>query len=181
VSTVTATHVAVLRGINVGGHNKVPMAELRALLTGLGYTDVRTHLQSGNVVFRAPGTAVPGELGAAIADGIVAELGVSVAVLVRTAAELRDVVAANPLPTHEPARLLVLFLDPAIDPAGLAVDRERYAPEQFAVRPGEIYLYCANGILESALVKEFSDRRLGCAVTARNWNTVTRLAELLDR
>ena len=146
-----SSYVALLRGINVGGHNRVPMAELRAGLAGLGYSDVRTHLQSGNVVFRAPMAA-------------------------------DDEFAGNPLETTEPARLLVLFLSAVPEPARLAgIDPARYLPERFALRPTEIYLYCAVGIIESPLLKVFTDKRLGCAVTARNWNTVTRVAELLDR
>jgi uncharacterized protein (DUF1697 family) len=174
-------YVALLRGINVGAHNRVAMADLRALMSGLGYRDVRTHLQSGNVVFRAP-PASTAELEEAIAERLAAELGLPVAVLVRTGDEVRDVVAGNRLPTHEPSRLMVLFLSGPPAPGRIeAIDPDRYAPEQFAVRDTEIYLYCANGILSCELTKVFADRRLGCAVTARNWNTVTKLAALLDR
>ena len=176
-----SSYVALLRGINVGGHNRVPMAELRAGLAGLGYSDVRTHLQSGNVVFRAP-VAADDELEQSISDLLAAEFGLSVAVLVRTAEEFLAVFAGNPLETTEPARLLVLFLSAVPEPARLAgIDPARYLPERFALRPTEIYLYCAVGIIESPLLKVFTDKRLGCAVTARNWNTVTRVAELLDR
>jgi uncharacterized protein (DUF1697 family) len=195
-------YVALLRGINVGAHNRVAMADLRELMVGLGYQDVRTHLQSGNVLFAAPGNPSNEDLQAAIADRLAAGLGLSAAVLVRTGEELRDVVAGNPLPAHDPARLMVLFLAAAIEPDRIDIDPGRYAPELFAVRvradgrsassragadwrsassrAGEIYLYCANGILESGLIKVCTDRRLGCAVTARNWNTVTKLATLLD-
>jgi len=174
------SYVALLRGINVGAHNRVPMADVRSLMTRLGYSDVRTHLQSGNVVFRGPDAPVA-EVERAIADRLEADLGLPVAVLARTDEEFREVVADNPVVGEDPARLMVLFL---AEPAGhkLAdIDPARYAPEVFAVRPAEIYVYCAIGVLESALLKLFSDRRLGCAVTARNWRTVTRIAELLDR
>jgi uncharacterized protein (DUF1697 family) len=173
--------VALLRGINVGAHNRVAMADLRELMTGLGYQDVRTHLQSGNVVFRAE-AASNAALEEAIGDRLAAELGLHVAVVVRTADEFRAVAAGNPLPTHEPARLVVLFLSGPPTPGRIeAVDPSRYSPELFAARDTEIYLYCANGILESGLIKVFADQRLGCAVTARNWNTVVKVAALLDR
>ena len=175
--TEAVTYVALLRGINVGGHQKVPMAQLRALLTGLGYRDVRTLLQSGNVVFRSPPTA-PAVLERAITDAIAASLGLTVAVLVRTGEELAAVVAANTLPTHEPARFLVLFLAAPVPPPEL--DLPAYAPEQVQFADREVYLYCANGILESGLAKVLTDRRLGTAVTARNWNTVTKLLALAD-
>jgi uncharacterized protein (DUF1697 family) len=179
--TVTTRYVALLRGVNVGTHNRVAMIDLRRVMTGLGFQDVRTYLQSGNIVFAGPDA--PNEsVERAIGERITAELGMSVAVLVRTGGEMRDVVARNPLPTDDPARLVVLFLSAPPDPARVAeIAPERYAPERFAVLPGRIYLYCANGILESELTKVFSDRRLGCAVTARNWNTVAKVAELLDR
>jgi uncharacterized protein (DUF1697 family) len=176
-----SSYVALLRGINVGGHNRIAMANLRARLAGLGLSDVRTHLQSGNIVFRAP-IAADDELEQSIADLLAAEFGLSVAVLVRTAAEFLEVFAGNPLVATEPARMLVLFLSAVPDEARLAgIDPARYLPERFALRPTEIYLYCAIGIIESPLLKVFTDRRLGCAVTARNWNTVTRVAALLDR
>jgi uncharacterized protein (DUF1697 family) len=188
---MTTSYVALLRGINVGAHNRVTMGDLRSLMTGLGYQDVRTHQQSGNIVFRAP-TADTVDIEQAIADRLEADLGLPVAVLVRTGAEFLDVAGSNPLVgadgrsagsrAGDPSRMIVLFLSRAPDPGRLAdIDPARYAPEVFAVRPAEIYVYCATGILESPLLKLFSDRRLGCAVTARNWRTVTRVAELLDR
>ena len=174
-------YVALLRGINVGAHNRVAMADLRGIMTGLGYQDVRTHLQSGNIVFRAA-AASNSELEQDIGDRLCAELGLRVAVLVRTGDEFAAVAAGNPLPTHEPARLVVLFLSGPPAPGRIeAIDPRRYAPELFAVRDTEIYVYCANGILESGLTKVLSDQRLGCAVTARNWNTVVKVAALLDR
>jgi uncharacterized protein (DUF1697 family) len=177
---VTGTYVALLRGINVGGHSRIAMADLRALLAGLGYRDVRTHLQSGNVVFRAP-MAGTEELQEAIEARLAAELDLSVPVLVRTGEEFLDVVAGNPLATDDPRRLLVLFLSAPIDPARLTgIDPARYAPERFVVGRSEIYVYCADGIIESQLLKVFTDARLGAAVTARNWNTVVRLAALID-
>jgi uncharacterized protein (DUF1697 family) len=173
------SYVALLRGINVGGHNRVPMADVRSLMAGLGYSDVRTHLQSGNVIFRAP-DAPTVEVERAVADRLEADLGLPVAVLVRTDDEFREVVAGNPVAGEDPARLMVLFLSEPLRHTLTDIDPTRYAPEVFAVRSAEIYVYCAIGILESPLLKLFSDRRLGCAVTARNWRTVTRIADLLD-
>src|SRR5215813_9871104 len=138
------SYVALLRGINVGAHNRVPMADLRSLMTGLGYSGVRTHLQSGNVIFQAP-DAPNTEVEQAIADRLEADLGLPVAVLVRTGDEFRDIVAGNPVVGDDPARLMVLFLSEPLAEKLADIDPARYAPEVFALRPAEIYLYCAIG------------------------------------
>jgi uncharacterized protein (DUF1697 family) len=172
------TYVALLRGINVGGHAKIAMADLRELLTGLGYTDVRTHLQSGNAVFRAP-AAAPALLETAIAEAVEAAVGLTISVLVRTAAELSDVVARNTLPTTEPSRLMVLFLATPLEPGRLdEFDRVALAPDEFQWLEREIVVSCPGGVIESPALKVFTDKRLGRAVTARNWNTVTKVASM---
>ncbi len=110
--------IALLRGVNVGGHNRVPMAHLRELLLDLGYEDVCTHLQSGNAVFTA-GDVLPDVASQAIEGQLARSLGLGVRVLVRTAADLARVVHANPLPAAvaEPSRFLVTFLSAPPDPA----------------------------------------------------------------
>ncbi len=171
--------VALLRGINVGGHNRLPMARLRELMEGLGLRDVRTLLQSGNAVFTSALTAE--ESAAGLEAALASELGLTARVLVRTMEEVAGVVEANPLPeaAAEPARFLVLFLSAPPDLERLGdLDRAAYGPECVAVRGREIYVWCAVGIIESKALKVLTDRRLGVSVTARNWNTVTRLLDL---
>jgi uncharacterized protein (DUF1697 family) len=171
-------YVALLRGINVGRNKQLPMADLRQLLTELGYTDVRTHLRSGNAVFQAPGrTATVGrDIEAAIAE----RFGFEVKVVLRTRAELAEVIAANTMPTIDGAKLHVAFLDTAPAAASvLDVDPAQYLPEQFQVGKRELYLWCANGVIESKIMKVLSEKRLQRVMTARNWNTVQKLLELM--
>lgn len=176
-------YVALLRGINVGGNKKVAMAELRALMTGLGHEEVVTVLQSGNAVFssRRRGVAdIARELEGALAE----QMHVECRVLVRTAAELSAVVDANPMADAiaEPARFHCCFLEkaPARDRVdGLLAEAATGAfdPDELAFGDGVLYAWYRAGVQDSKLAKVL-DRRLGVAVTARNWNTVTKLVEL---
>ena len=173
--------IVFLRGINVGGHRRIPMADLRALLERLGYEGVRTHLQSGNVVLESK--ASPKALGSAIERGIEDGLGLQVEVFVRTRDELAEVIARDPLGkvATNPSRYLVSFLSGKPAAARVreaaAVD---VAPEQFVVIGREIYAWHPNGVQASKLAKVLSERRLGVTATARNWNTVTKLLALAD-
>lgn len=172
--------MALLRGINVGRNQRIAMSRLRELLAGLGYADVRTHLNSGNAVFRntaSPPEQAAGDIQAAIAT----HLGLTVPVLVRTADELAAVVAANPLAdvALDPSRYLVAFLSAAPDPRQLAgIDPAEYAPEAFHVGNREIYLWFPDGVIAAKLGHTFWEKRLSLIATARNWNTVTKLLAL---
>ncbi|MDT0302607.1 DUF1697 domain-containing protein [Streptomonospora wellingtoniae] len=171
------TYAALLRGINVGGRNKVRMADLRALLDGLGYTGTATLLQSGNAVFGAA-EADPRALGTAIEGALADELGVSVAVIVRSAADLRRVVDGIPFPVRDPAKCAVAFLDSPVDRERLAaLDSAAYAPEELVPGDREVYLYFPDG-LGRAKLAPLLDRYLPAPVTVRNWNTTTRLLDL---
>jgi uncharacterized protein (DUF1697 family) len=171
--------VALLRGINVGKHKRIAMADLRDILETLGYEDVKTLLQSGNAVFTAQ--AEPAVLETQIAKAVAARFGFEVTVMVRSARELAQVVAKNPLPAAvaDAAKLHVLFLSAKPAPAILRdVVPADFAPEEYGVAGRQIYVWCRNGVLESKLLAAFSDKRLKVATTARNWNTVTKLAAL---
>ncbi|NUS56896.1 MAG: DUF1697 domain-containing protein [Streptomycetaceae bacterium] len=171
--------VALLRGINVGGKNKIPMAELRAMLGGLGYTDVATLLQSGNAVFGA-GAAEPAAVSAAVEAAITETFGGTIRVMVRTGAEMRAVVDANPLDVGHPSKFLVTFFAEPVDTAKLAdVDVAAYPPDEMAVIGREIYYNLPRGINEAKLPLVV-ERKLKGGGTARNWNTVTKLALMAD-
>ncbi|MGH3621597.1 MAG: DUF1697 domain-containing protein [Sciscionella sp.] len=175
-------YVALLRGINVGGNKRIAMAELRELLAGLGHTDVRTHLQSGNVVFGAAGTDSV-ELAGRIEEIIERRFGHSVRCLVRTRDELHAVIDGNPLGEHvdEGSKLIALFLSDAPDLSLLAEhDPTAFAPEDIRLGDRVIYQWCANGVLGSPNVGDFVRKHLRLEVTGRNWNTVTKLGTLLD-
>ncbi|HEV2088220.1 MAG TPA: DUF1697 domain-containing protein [Cryptosporangiaceae bacterium] len=174
-------YVALLRGINVGRNKRVAMADLRALLGGLGYTDVRTLLQSGNAVFGATGKpdAVARQIEKAIQD----ELGLDVRCLVRTDDELRAVVDGNPFGdvATDGTKLQALFLSAPPDPKLLrAHDPTALAPDEIRLGDRVIYQWCPDGFLAAPPVGTFAEKHLGVTVTARNWNTVGKLATMLD-
>ena len=173
--------IAFLRGINVGGRNKVAMADLRRLCEELGLRDVRTYVQSGNVVFDTDGPA-PELVAPALRRRIEDELGVAAAVVVRTAGELAQVVAENPFTPAaeaEPTSVHVAFLSAEpVDPSVLEVDPEEYAPERVAPGDRVRYLLLPGGIGRSRLATDLARRRTGVEMTVRNWRTVTRLLEM---
>lgn len=175
----TSRYVALVRGINVGGRNKLPMNDLRLALADLGHTDVETYLQSGNALFTAPSTDTT-SLGEQIERQLVSRLGLDVKVLVRTPGDLADVVAHNLFPeaTAEPTKLHVAFLSGLNDPGQLAeLDPSSFEPDQFGAWEQAIYLWYPNGSGRSKLTGAVLERRLGLTATARNWNTVVKLLE----
>lgn len=176
----TTRHVALLRGVNVGGRGKVPMAELRALLADIGYTDVRTLLQSGNAVLTAERSAPPADVARAIEAALAATYERDIKVMVRTAAEMRAIVDANPLAVNHPSRFLVTFYADPVDAAALAgIDTEAQKPDEMASARREIYFNLPRGISDAKLPL-LVDRALKVNGTARNWNTVTKLLALAE-
>jgi uncharacterized protein (DUF1697 family) len=172
--------VALLRGINVGRAKRVSMADLAELLTDLGYTDVRTHLNSGNAVFSCAPRA-KAAAAAKIAKGIANQLGVECEVMTRTAAELRAVVEGNPLAevATDPAKYLVAFLSDKPKPAAVrTVQAADYGDDEIRIVDDHAYLWCPRGVNDSPVVKAAWQRELGVSATTRNWRTVLRLAEL---
>jgi uncharacterized protein (DUF1697 family) len=179
---LASTHVAPIRGIAVGGTKRVAMSELRELVASLGYGDVRTVLNSGNVVFRAR-DAARSDPAARIERALASRLGLCARVVVLTARELRDVVEANPLSvvaTH-PSRLLVAVPARASDRVRVSrLTRQDWSPETIGLGPRAAYLWCADGIARSPLA-EAVGRALGDAATSRSWATITKLYDLLPR
>jgi uncharacterized protein (DUF1697 family) len=178
--TVTGRQVALLRGINVGKAKRVAMADLRALVEELGFTDVKTLLNSGNVVYTAPGTS-PEDAAARIEEALRARTGVSSRVTVLTAEEVAEAIDANPLgPVDDPSRFLVAVLR---DPADLArlepLTREDWGSDELALGRRVAYLWCRGGILESRL-PEALQRALGDAATSRNLATMHKLRALAE-
>ena len=169
--------VALLRGINLGARNKVPMAGLRALLEGLDCTSVRTYIQSGNVLFErhaADRAALAAELQAAVA----AEFGVSSTIVLRTFRELRRVADGHPFGA-DTSRTHVSFLAgrPGAEGARRLAAVEA-TPDRFVLAGSDLYLHFPNGVQGARLSGPVLERSLGVAGTIRNWRTVTRLAEL---
>jgi uncharacterized protein (DUF1697 family) len=176
---MTTELVALLRGINVGRNKRVAMADLRRLLSELGYTDPRTLLNSGNAVFGCRPAEVKGAA-AAIEAGIAEQLGVRCAVQTRTGKQLADILAANPLAevATDSARYLVGFLSRPLEKAAARkLAAEDFGPDQLRIIGTEAYLWCSSGIADSALPK-LAWSKFGVDVTTRNWNTVVKLAQL---
>jgi uncharacterized protein (DUF1697 family) len=171
-----STHVALLRGVNVGGRSKVSMQELRRLFEAIGYTGVVTYIQSGNVVFdaaRAPASP------AAIEKRIAEVFGFDVAVVLRTPKELAAVIERCPY--RDPAKVHVMFFNRAPAKAALAkVDATAFGPDEFVVGRKELYLHLPNGVGQSKLPAALV-RQVPPEATLRNWRTVTKLLELSRR
>jgi uncharacterized protein (DUF1697 family) len=165
---------ALLRGINVGGKNRLPMRDLEALLASLGHEDVASYIQSGNVVFRSA-DADAGRVAEAIESGISARFELDVRVLLRTHVELEGIVSKCPFGEA----VHVVFLDgaPTADKVS-ALERSRSPGDAFEVSGREIYLSLRNGAGRTKLTLEWFERRLGAVGTQRNWNTVLRLVAL---
>ena len=172
--------VALLRGINVGGKNRLPMKELAALFVKAGCVDVRTYIQSGNVLFRAD-PKLAAEVPSLIVNAILAGFGYKVPVVTRESQELQDIVQANPFldARTEADKLHVLFLADLPEAAHVAaLDPNRSPDDEFAVLGREVYLNCPNGIARTKLTTTYFDSRLSTISTMRNWKTVLRLLEL---
>lgn len=175
-------YVALIRGINVGGSAKLPMSRLRDSMTALGYTEVATYIQSGNVVFTSPRTD-PAELEEEIEGRIAQDSGLQVSVLVRTAAEVVAVIERNPFPAaaEQPTTLHVSFLSAAPDSEVVrALDPQAFAPEEYRFDDRVMYLHVPEGLGRSKIAAYPWERRLGVRVTTRNWNTVNKLRDMLD-
>lgn len=178
-----AIHIALLRGINVAGHNRVAMSDLRDLLADLGFADAKSVLQSGNLIFdgdRRSGATLEGLLEKETAK----RLGVSADYIVRSASEWKKVVARNPFPKEakaDPGHLVVMFLKSA--PSAnhpKALEAANKGPETFRLEGKQLYIVYPNGIGRSKLTGTLIERSLECRGTARNWNTVLKLAVLCE-
>lgn len=176
------TYVALLRGINLAGRNRVSMAELRSALESLGLEDVVTYIQSGNVLFSSRGGRAK-ELAASIEGRIAEAFGIDVVVLLRTPVELAKVARGNPFlrAGADPSKLHVVFLSgKPTQKAAAQLDPERSPPGEFRLEGREIYLHLPTGFGRSKLTVDYFERRLEVAATARNWKTVTKLVALTE-
>ena len=173
------TWVVLLRGINVGGANRLAMADLRTLMTDLGHSDVSTYIQSGNVIMtssRSDRTTIAEE----ISVGIEQAHGLAVSAVLRTPDELRAALAANPFTTEsEGSRVLITFLSdsPALADAAL-LEADRFVPDRFELVGAELFAHYPNGAGRSKMNLDYFEKRLGVRGTARNLNTVAKLIEL---
>jgi uncharacterized protein (DUF1697 family) len=179
-----AVIISLLRGINVGAHNRVRMEQLRAIYESLALRDVETYVQSGNVVFRTAARALD-PLARRIEEAIARDCGIRTVAVLRTCDEWRAAIARNPFAARDgidPAKLLVSFLsgDPGDEGRrkALAVPT---GPEELRVNGRELYVYFPNGMARPKMSMVAVERALGTSGTGRNWNSVLKLLEIAER
>lgn len=175
-------YLALLRGINVSGKNKIKMQELRQLLSDQGLNNVQTYIQSGNVVFES--TASTQVLSQEIEQAILTHYGFEVPVLVQTKTELNQLIEVNPfLPNRsEDIRYLALAFLENIPQQDLikTIGTEPYLPDEWQVQKKGIFLYCPNGFGRTKLTNNFFERKLKTRATTRNWKTILKLREMMS-
>jgi uncharacterized protein (DUF1697 family) len=182
------TYLALLRGINLGGRNKVAMADLRQLAESLGHADVATYIQSGNLMFSSPETDI-GALAEALEQGIAQQLGVQAPVVLLSRDELARAVADNPFPDEpDPRRVHAVFRRDDRSPEALAAidaiqqkSRDAGSTDEVVIAGRTMYLHTPDGFGRSDLAAKLFASRTQAAGTARNWATVTKLMALLDQ
>jgi uncharacterized protein (DUF1697 family) len=176
------TCMSLFRGINVGGNRIVPMSELKSLHQALGLKDVVTYIQSGNVVFSSDATN-PAQLARQIEESFAQKFGFHSQVMVRTSAELEEIIASNPFqnqPEKEPKWVAVLFLATRPESAALEDLQKTYSgPEEIYLIGQELFVYYPDGIGRSKLTLPLIEKKLKSAGTGRNWNTVLRLQQMM--
>jgi uncharacterized protein (DUF1697 family) len=171
-------YAALLRGINVGGKNKLPMKELAAMFESAGARDVATFIHSGNVVFRAS-PSVAATLPALVGQEIVSRFGFEAPIVMRAGSELQRIVRANPFVGVDEDELAIMFLAVKPSPERLQkLDPARSPPDQFVVRGRDIYLRLPNGFARTKLTNAWFDSKLSTVSTARNWRTLIKLRDL---
>lgn len=174
-------YIALLRGINIGAHKRMKMEKLRACCEGLGFENVKTFIQSGNVVFRAAKLS-PAAVSRKLEELIVRDFGFSADVITRSKDEMAKIIETNPMLKHrgiDVKYLHIVFLSHAPDAAAIKrLESLTLAPDKVHAAGKEIYFYFPNGVSGSSLWKHPLDRVLGLSATMRNWNTVNRLYEM---
>ena len=173
-------YIAMLRGINVGGHKKVPMKQLQQSVEALGFEQVKTYIQSGNLIFKAKGASsdVCRKIERAIRD----DFGFEVPVVCRTPAELLTTIQGNPFSTEKGfdlAKLCVAFLSGPPEAAALKkLNPLVTKSDRYHCCRKEVYLYCPDGASETKLTNNAIEKALALRATSRNWNTVNKLYEM---
>ena len=175
-------YIALLRGINVGGKNKLPMPTLREIFSDHGCREVETYIQSGNVLFDASASLAK-TLAGKVAQAIEAQLSLSVPVIIRSAKQFQAVARQHPLaaPGLTETMLHVMFLADKPKPAAIRnLDPNRSPGDTFEVVGQEIYIASPNGVAGSKLTNAYIDKTLSTVSTARNWKTVQKLSQMIE-
>ena len=178
------TFVSLFRGINVGGHQMVRMDALKELYASLGFKDIVTYIQSGNIVFTSEDADLS-QLPRLIEDGFAQKFGFHAKVMVRTSAEFRDIIENNPFqnqPMRESKWVVVMFLATRPERTALEDLQKTYGgPEEICMIGQELYIYYPNGIGRSKLTLTLIEKKLKTMGTGRNWNTILQLQKMIQR
>lgn len=178
------TYISILRGINVGGRNSIKMDALRQMYSDLGYTDVQSYIQSGNVLFRHQQSDTH-TLGQVISHCIAETFGINVPVLVLTIDELRDAINNNPFTTTDPKGINTIHLNflSEMPDTGLVdkITPEHFLPDEFILSGKVIYLHCPNGYGNTKLNNTFFEKKLKITATTRNLKTTTELLAIAEK
>jgi uncharacterized protein (DUF1697 family) len=176
-------HIALLRAVNLPGHNKIGMADLKALVIGLGFTDAQTLLQSGNIVFSG-GTKTTTSLEETLERAAAKQLGLETDFIVRTAKEWQAIIDANPFPREakdDPSHLLAVILKDEVSAANVTALQKAIVGREVVRAKGRcLYVVFPDGIGRSKLTTAMTEKKLGTRGTARNWNTVLKLGLLTE-
>ncbi|HEX2967900.1 MAG TPA: DUF1697 domain-containing protein [Bacteroidales bacterium] len=179
-----ATFIAMLRGVNMTGHNSIKMTDLAGLFRKIGYHDAETYIQSGNIVFSCK-NGNSEEISSGIRKAILTEFNHDIAVITRTPEEMKKIISLNPFleePAFDPSKMAVLFLElgPS-DEQKLKVAGIDYPPDKFHINESEIYVYCPNGFGRTKLYTNFFENKMKVIGTSRNWTTVNKLLEMAEK
>ncbi len=183
-AVMVKTYISVLRGVNVGGHKKVKMDALRAVYLELGFVNVCTYIQSGNVIFQ-DGTAQTNELERVVGLRIAETFGFEVPVIVLELSELRDIVRRNPFAfsrSDEATHLYVTFLSSIPSPEAIGAIREaKFTPDECHVTDRAAYLFCPGGYGKTKFTNTFVEGKLKVVATTRNWKTAGELLAIAEK
>lgn len=178
-------YISILRGINVGGKRKMPMQELRQLLAEQGFNNIKTYIQSGNVIFDAEKEKSQAELSEIISEAILGKWNFEVPVITFTGGELQQAIAENPFYEDKESdinRLHLTFLSEEPEPELLQkINAVDFAPDAFSISGRHVWLFCAGKYSDSKLSNQFFERKLKTTATTRNWKTVLKLAEMSEK
>lgn len=169
-----STYIILLRGINVSGKNKLPMAELRELLNDLEFKNVQTYIQSGNIILSS--NKDKNEISELIKNGIKTQFGYDVPVIIRTIEEWKTVIKNNPFPIDNPKILGFVFLDQT--PKTTTLDVKGMKDDKYEISNDMVYIHCPSGFGKTKLTNNLFEQKLKITATTRNFKTVMKLLEL---
>tara|TARA_R110002073_G_scaffold53840_4_gene138820 strand:+ start:33489 stop:34010 length:522 start_codon:yes stop_codon:yes gene_type:complete len=167
-------YIVLLRGINVSGKNKLPMQDLRVMLSGLGYQNIETYIQSGNIILESE--KEKSILEKEIKEGIKSEFGYDVPVITRTIEGLKRAIQENPYPTVDEKVIAVIFLSDVVTKTTIEINKADH--DQFTILNDVVYIYCPTGFGRSKLTINVFEKKLNVIATSRNWRTTKKLLEL---